>query len=105
LRRAVCGALALAALPLASTSAEPHKETATVNAPSGERVADLPYARGKTFGTLDEYLTHLEAQGAVGLPWWRETRPGVYERVTNKRPAEPEVATREELLRRFGFAR
>lgn len=105
LRRAVAGALALATVPLTSVAAEPHKETAAAPTRSGDAIADLPYARGKTFRTLDEYLAHLEAQGAVGLPWWRETSPGVYERVTNKRPAEREVATRAELMRRFGFTR
>lgn len=73
--------------------------------PRGEGVANLPYARGKTFRTLDEYLVHLEAQGAIDLPWWREVRPGVYERVTNMPDRPREVATREELMRRFGFAR
>lgn len=68
-------------------------------------VANLPYARGKTFGTLDEYLAHLETQGAIDLPWWREIRPGVYERVTRMPQAQREVATREELMRRFGFTR
>lgn len=74
-------------------------------APASDGVANLPYARGKTFRTLDEYLAHLEAQGALDLPWWREIRPGVYERVTSMRPATPEVATRAELMRRFGFTR
>jgi hypothetical protein len=101
----VSGALVLAVLPLAAASAEPQKEATVAQTPPGEGVANLPYARGKTFTTLDEYLTHLEALGAVDLPWWREIRPGVYERVTSKRPAQPEVATREELMRRFGFAR
>ena len=72
---------------------------------AGGDVANLPYARGKTFRTLDEYLAHLEAQGAIDLPCWREIRPGVYERVTSARPARPEVATRAELMRRFGFSR
>ena len=72
---------------------------------AAEGVANLPYARGKTFRTLDEYLAHLETQGAVDLPWWREIRPGVYERVTSMPDARREVATREELMRRFGFAR
>lgn len=71
----------------------------------GEAVADLPHARGRTFHTLDEYLAHLESLGAIDLPWWREIRPGVYERVTRVRNAPPEVATREELMRRFGFTR
>lgn len=96
--------LALAALVSAPTSAQ-QKETAGVQRPAGDGVANLPYARGKTFRTLDEYLAHLEAQGAVDLPWWREIRPGVYERVTNKPEARSEVATRDELMRRFGFTR
>ena len=76
-----------------------------MQASSSEGVANLPYARGKTFRTLDEYLAHLEGQGAVDLPWWREIRPGVYERVTSMPEARREVATREELMRRFGFRR
>lgn len=80
-------------------------EAATVQSPSNEGVANLPFARGRTFRTLDEYLAHLEKQGAIDLPWWREIRPGVYERVTSMRGAEREIATREELMRRFGFTR
>jgi len=76
-----------------------------VQTPSGEEVANLPYARGRTFSTLDEYLAHLEALGAIDLPWWREIRPGVYERVTSMPEAQRETATREELMRRYGFKR
>ena len=103
-RHASAAVLAIAAL-ITGPAAAQQRETAAVQKPAGDGVADLPYARGKTFRTLDEYLAHLEAQGAVDLPWWREIRPGVYERVTTKRPAQPEVATREELMRRFGFTR
>ena len=71
-------------------------------------VADLPYARGQTFRTLGEYLAHLEGNGALDLPWWREVEPGVYELVTSFRPVDgqaPERATRAELMRRYGFTR
>jgi len=68
-------------------------------------VSDLPYARGKTFRTLDQYLAHLEQQGAIDLPWWREISPGVYEHVIHMPGARRETATREELMRRFGFTR
>lgn len=69
-------------------------------------VANLPYARGQIFHTLDEYLSHLERQGAIDLPWWREVEPGVYERVVRGMPGRrPERATRAELMRRFGFSR
>jgi hypothetical protein len=68
-------------------------------------IANLPYARGRRFHSLDAYLAHLERQGAIDLPWWRQIRPGVYERVTNMPGRAPERATRAELMRRFGFAR
>jgi hypothetical protein len=98
----------LTALGCGPAAAQQQKGSDTVET-SGEQgsdgVANLPYARGKVFRTLDEYLAHLEAQGAVDLPWWREIRPGVFERVTSMPEARREVATREELARRFGFTR
>ena len=72
----------------------------------GRAVSNLPYARGRTFHSLDEYLAHLERQGAIDLPWWRQVAPGVYERVSTRRPrGKPERATRAELMERFGFTR
>ncbi|WP_129791837.1 hypothetical protein [Sphingosinicella sp. CPCC 101087] len=69
-------------------------------------VANLPYARGRVFHSLDEYLGHLEANGAIDLPYWREVRPGVYEWVVRMTGAgERETATRQELMRRYGFGR
>ena len=66
----------------------------------------LPYARGRSFDSLDEYLAHLEKQGALDLPYWREIAPGLYERVTSRVPRNPpERASRAELMRRFGFSR
>jgi hypothetical protein len=66
-------------------------------------VAGLPFARGATFRCLGDYLAHLERQSAIDLPWWREISPGVYEHVTRATNATRETATREELMRRFGF--
>lgn len=68
-------------------------------------VASLPYARGKVFCTLAEYLAYLELQGAIDLPYWREFQPGMYERVVRMPGAKREIATHEELLQRFGFVR
>jgi len=68
-------------------------------------VANLPYARGRTFRSLDEYLACLEQQGAIDLPWWRQVSPGVYEWVRRMPGARPERATRAELMRRYGFTR
>ena len=108
MRRTVGATLALASLLACSESVaqqDQQREAVEVQTQPAGGVANLPYARGRTFNTLDEYLAHLEAQGAVDLPWWREVRPGVYERVTNMPGRPSEVATREELMRRFGFAR
>lgn len=69
----------------------------------GEPVSNLPFSRGRSFATLDEYLAYLERQGAIDLPWWRQIGRGVYERVVRMPEAQRETATREELMSRFGF--
>jgi hypothetical protein len=67
-------------------------------------VANLPFAMGRTFSSLDEYLTFLECfAGPIDKPWWRQVRPGVYEHVKTATNASPEIATRAELMKRFGF--
>jgi len=70
-------------------------------------VQGLPSSFGKSFSTLDQYLEHLrDYAGPIDLPWYREIRPGVYERVTSIRPAPaPETYTREQLMRKYGFTR
>lgn len=75
---------------------------------SDEGRAGLPYAFGRRFRTLDEYLLHLKQKaGPIDLPWWRQVGPDRFERVTGKRvPAgKREAVTRAELLKRFGFER
>ena len=72
----------------------------------GQGVANLPFAMGRRFGSLDDYLTHLRCRAApIDLPWWREVEPGVYEQVKYMPGAKPERATRAELMERFGFSR
>ena len=69
-------------------------------------IANLPFAMGRRFATLDEYLAHLQCRAApIDLPWWSEVRPGVYEQVKHLPGAKREVATRAELMRRFGFSK
>ena len=73
-------------------------------AATGGGVANLPFSHGRSFQTLDEYLEHLERHAApIDQPWWREVRPGVYQHVKRLPGAAPEVATRAELMKRFGF--
>ena len=69
-------------------------------------MSNLPFARGRTFRTLDEYLAHLRTQSAIDLPYWQQVGPDLYEHVTTMRPrGAPERATRAELMERFGFTR
>ena len=57
-------------------------------------VAKLPFAHGRRFCSLDEYLAHLERRAApIDQPWWRPIRPGVYEHVARMPGATREVAT------------
>ena len=86
------------------------KETGVTAASNGTcandvGIAKLPFARGRRFCSLDAYLAHLEAQGAIDLPWWRQVRPGVYEHVKSMPGATRETATRAQLMKRFGFSR
>ena len=74
---------------------------------SGDGVRDLPSSFGRSFATLDEYLEHLRRYaGPIDQPWYRKIGPDAYEYVTSMRPAPPpQTYTREELMRKFGFAR
>ena len=73
---------------------------------TAQGVAKLPFAHGHRFCTLDEYLAHLERSAApIDQPWWREIHPGVYEHVKRMTGATPEIATRAELMKRFGFSK
>lgn len=62
------------------------------------------------FATLDEYLAYLkERNGPIDKPYYQEIRPGVYQRTTGNLlqlggNPEPELFTREELERKFGFS-
>jgi hypothetical protein len=62
------------------------------------------------FPSLDAYLAYLEKRSHMDGPWYREVRPGVYELQTgNLRLPDGEIQrrtfTREELEKKFGFAR
>ena len=88
---------------------EPRKETAMTpdDSDGAQPVRQLPFAHGRSFATLDEYIEHLRNHaGPVGQPWYRKVGSDTYELVTTQRPAgEPQIFTREQLMRRFGFNR
>lgn len=67
-------------------------------------VAGLPFAQGRSFASLDDYLEFRKSRGAYDVPWYREIRPGVFELVSRRGPgAQPQIHTRAELARKFGF--
>lgn len=81
-----------------------NKNRKACDTPQG--VAKLPFAHGRRFCSLDEYLAHLERNAApIDQPWWRPVRPGVYEHVQRVTGATRETATRAQLMKRFGFSK
>ncbi len=72
-------ALAFSALSIAqAASAQTTSEATVERTAENGCVENLPFARGGVFCSLDEYLAHLQQQGAIDLPWWREIQPCVY---------------------------
>ena len=66
----------------------------------------LPYADGRSFKTLDDYLAFRKTLGATGRSFYEEISPGTYRLVTGRRlpGAEDKVFSREQLLKKFGFS-
>jgi len=80
----------------------------------GDRKANVTDRRpiNQRFRNLDEYLAYLRKhEGPVDGPWYLEVRPGVYVlqtgnlRILGADGQEKKVFTREELERKFGFAK
>ena len=55
-------------------------------------IAGLPYARGRTFQNLDEYLVYLETtNGTIDLPYWRRLGPDVFQWTVRPGMARPRL--------------
>lgn len=66
--------------------------------------ADLPFAKGRVFHSLDEYLAYRRQLGQTDRPWYEEISPGHYRLVARHLPGQPpQEFTRAELLAKFGF--
>ena len=117
-RQALTGRLLAVPLLLTASAACSQPSAPEVNSPPGVSskgltvdkgsqqggVANLPFAQGRSFASLDEYLEFRERRGAYDVPWYRQVRPGVYQLVSRRAPgAEPQTYSREELARKFGF--
>lgn len=112
----MAGALALAALaacaPVGDSGTEIAAAAETGDDASGNDAMDgtprtLPHSGGKTFETLDAYLEHRKALGAIDIPYYVEVEPGLYrlERGRGFRDAPDETFTRAELLEKYGFSK
>ncbi|HVZ29433.1 MAG TPA: hypothetical protein VG839_03500 [Asticcacaulis sp.] len=67
-------------------------------------VAGLPFAKGRIFHSLDEYLAYRRELGKLDRPFYEEVSPGVYRLVARlRRPGEDKRYTRAELMAQFGF--
>ena len=68
-------------------------------------ICHIPMA--SIFDDLASYLAHLKVMSMMDIPYYREVSPGRYKlesgRGTQDMP--PVYATREELMRKFGFSR
>jgi hypothetical protein len=79
----------------------------------GNAVSDENIPVSKRFGSLDEYLAHLElTQGPVDGPWYKKISENLYELQTGNLkldgPAgadEKRLFTRQELEKKFGFSK
>lgn len=73
----------------------------------GGTARNLPFAHGRSFATLDEYLAHLrDRAGPIGQPWYRKVGADTYELVTTIVPrGRPQTFTRQQLMERFGLTR
>lgn len=91
--------------PTIETAAAAEAPSAAAQPQESEMIANLPYSRGKAFATLDDYLAHLEKNGEIDLPYWKQIGPGLYEWVVRMPGAERKTATREELMQLYGFSR
>ena len=81
-------------------------EKAERSASGASPVKGLPESYGRSFRSLEGYLVHLQCHAApVDASWWLEVSPGVYRHMKTATNAKPEVATRAELMKRFGFSR
>ena len=79
----------------------------------GNAVSETETPINKRFGSLDEYLAHLElTQGPVDGPWYRKVGADMYELQTGNlkldRPdgvEEKRLFTRQELEKKFGVSK
>lgn len=94
-------------VPVAPVAAAPPKPKAPITLPSSPNMQkDLPYAQGRSFKTLDEYLAWRRRLGTMDRPFYEEIAPGVYRLVSGRRlpGQEDKLFTRQQLMEQFGFS-
>ena len=107
----VCFLAATALTPAFAAPPPGVPEGPSTASPAGKSVGDNSRAPiNQRFANLDAYLAHLQKRSHVDGAWYREIRPGVYELQTgNLRLTDgvkrQRIFTREELEKKFGFAK
>jgi len=92
-------------------AAGPASTSSRIDNNSGTSVTNDQVPINQRFRSLDEYLAHLEKmEKPVGGPWYAEVSPGVFQLQTGNLHLdvpnnEQRTFTREELERKFGFAK
>ena len=107
------GLLLAAVWSIGATRAAPPDANSPVrplDAATDSERASRDAAVSRRFSTLDDYLAYLRDQSRLDRSWYKEIRPGVYELQTgNLRLPDAEkrqrVFTREELEKKYGFAK
>ena len=81
--------------------------------PMGNAVSETEIPINQRFGSLDEYLAHLElTQGPVDGPWFKKVGADMYELQTGNLKLdradgveEKRLFTRQDLEKKFGFSK
>lgn len=76
-------------------------------ASEGEPRMELPMAQGRTFDDLDSYLAYRQELGAMDKPYYLLVGPELYQLIRGRALGgkPPELFTRAQLLKEFGFDR
>ena len=74
---------------------------------TSKELTGLPNSQGRSFSTLDRYLSHLQKMGMQDRPFYEKVGPNRYKlnvgRGGRNQPAK--YFSRDELMRQYGFSK
>lgn len=103
---AVCSASACDSGNTAGTSQMGGSSKAHVEGAPVTGTGTLPHSQGKSFETLDAYLSHRKKLGAQDRPYYERVGPDQYQLMIGRgsRGKPPQYFTRRQLLEKYGFS-